>query len=1197
MTSLSPYPIRVAECAAIPKLSPAAHAISPETVISSFQLIFRAKQEKCSSAAAREAKRKYYLALEQEAFADILDEDEVYRSFGIAVPLEGESSPLRSPCAAPSSDSHIPLLYHEKEEHTPPQHEEEEKERESSVFHKEAPSESSLRESKIVSPNTAPDENRSKKSIPFGSHVALFPEASQRSSGRSSLPLPPPRYSVDAENANGGTSKLSVIARRKENSGEFMTNVSTARSVVLDVAGSPKVSLEVKSVEKRVLEHSRESTLEGRHSSRISIAFASLTSNPSDVQKGKVGEGILDTERSAAPPDLLIEMKSSTDPSLAGSPTKLKDEVEDSSGSCPPLTGAVLRPLEGELCSSSPSTSPTSMREAIYSTPVKSLKLIYPLTLDISPAIEESLQHMEDEVFPGAHKIMRDIIYDAYGLIPSVDYRMTSGDFFDSVTVVGLTANTLHNDCDGYSYKTDMRYPSSLKDSNLMKVDLWRNDGLLQYIDTWWNFQTSKDSQNKGRKKEPRLSLSTGFQMSRSTYPKLLQHLNTAGGGNHGNFSTRRESIISFSFDWINLVDCCLILVNGLGNAFRMMHEKKEKSSSRLPTKVPPITEDHIRLWALQYIRFGLHRLLTDQMATHTMIFRSVFSLLCSVPAQRLPYSVFTSIFLSKIVGRLSLASIEQRTNMDYRCSCIKKRGVPYLPFALFLREICAKEITLSQIRRGRSVSPSSAVSVSLLKVWDAIEVIMQPSTAARLFHGMEKTQLKFPVYFVRRGLEALAGLRSSWQALHKCIVTEPRRGPKFKESDKTPEELIKDVVHLSSVATATHVATKCLLILVLFVNWMDADCRGKDDGDVDVRSWTQRVFAEANAYYRVSQKMSTDDEQKSVCADVAALFYAFFDTSSSFSQVVKYLEKKDMIDVEVISILRQQVNDALVVQAAESGSEPTSPVIHSPTASSSTNGNLVGDDENFNDRPNGSLLLDGLIEYLKSSVGTIFFSYDAYMDGVVTYFSSEHVNTSNALCLNANSYKAKLRDAKNPFKEMEAVAFCIKTFNSIVEKSMGYLQAFWGATRWLRLEIDLCIGKDMSSSLVGAAKIPTSFQQCALLLGDCIIAGWPHHRKQQIPFQRIPQKEVTKRKNSFSLRPSSSSLKRRSSGNTSLLRMKMNVLPKRKNSNDQGLVGKEKVEQPFSLDDTLAYSCISERSADDMFGDLVLANDSESSF
>lgn len=1139
MAAISSPSIRDAGCAVIPHPISAADVISPTPGISAFQLIYRAKREKRAAAASREANRNRYLLLEQEAFSDVLDEDEVYRSLGIRNTTDSKDVPV--------SITSFEL------------------EKKSSI---RSPSNSSI--------------------LGEASKVENDDRRSSRESG----------HEEALESACEKPSLLRVVQEMEE---KKVVKIGPSKRAVLDTGGSSKSSLGVNSMENRLSEHPSNRLLP-ESSFKFSTSFSSVASLPKESLREKRALGILDVDGSVAQSKLETQMRCSELQSKS-SPAKLREEVERSRSICPPLMSEVVKVREDELALSSFVGSPKSTIEALYSSPVKNLKLIYPLKLDVSPGLQRSLENLEDEVFPGAHKIMRSIIYDAYGLIPSAEYRLTSGDFFDSATVVGLTSNMVHHDVDSYPYKTDMSYPLFPDNTYRLTNELWRNEEFLKYIDTWWHLQSKKNARSGSQRSEVRPPMPAGFQLSISKYPKLakpgpVDHETEADEEHDKN----KNKLLPVAYDWVDLTQCCLVLVNGLGNAFRAMYETEQKNTAGDSARIPSITEEHIRLWSLQYIQLGLHRLLTDQMGAHTMVFRSAFSLLCSVPAQRLPYSVFTTIFLSKITGRLSLASIEQHTNIDYRCTCIKKRGLPYLPFAFFLREICAKETSCSVNRRERSVSPSSVGAVSLLKVWQAIEVIMQPAIAARLFHGMENSKLLFPVHFVRSGLEALARLRSSWQMLYKFITTEPHRGPKFKENDKTSEDLLKTVVKLSSVSAATHVATKCLLILVLFVNWMDADCKGKEDGDMDVRSWTQRVFAEANAYYRVTQNLNTEEDQKAVCADVVALFYAFFDTSNPLSQIVKYLEKKEMVGLEVIGILRQQINDALEIPTNDAGSRVSSPIaenpgrIGSPTASSSKSTALLGDNENFNNQPNGPLLLDGLIRQLISSVGTVFFSYDIYMDGIVTYFSTEHVQAGSTTAnLDVNNYKVKLRHARNPFKEMEAVTFCVKTFNSMLEKSMGYLQAFWGATRWLRLEIDLCTGRDASSSSVSGSIVPKSFAQCVLLLGDCIIAGWPHQRKQRIPFRRVPQKG-TKKRNSFQKthRPTSG-LKERS-GNfslTGLREMKVGC----QFSNDPSSVGEGMSAKPFSPNGTLYYSCNTERSIDDVFGDLVISNQSDTSF
>lgn len=660
-------------------------------------------------------------------------------------------------------------------------------------------------------------------------------------------------------------------------------------------------------------------------------------------------------------------------------------------------------------------------------------------------AFEESPYRVRDEVFPGAHAVMMNVLYEAYGLLPSNQYRMTLIDFFDSVSAVGATLNMNEYD-ETMPYRPDKRSSFTSETWSVPSAKLWVDEHLFSYVDTCLDQQAARKKANQRRERHTSLD-------GRGLFAPYY--------ADNGKQRENRSVV-----DWIVVKDLCMVLVNGLGSAYVALREKE--------TDI--VTEDHIKDWTLQFIHYGLQRLLRDQMGAHTVTFRSVFSLLCPSSRRRLTYSVFETIFLSQVSLKQTLNTIQLKTNIDYGSSFMKRQGVTYLPFALFLRQLC------TQVR-----------GISLLKLREILETIMQPSTSVKLIRFARAPMPIFPVHLARRGVDCLASMSGAWQTFVKFLEVEPRNAPTARPEDKTAEDLLKVVVQNSSLDVATHTATKCLLILMLFVNWMETDFREVEEGVVDVRFWTQRVFSEANAYYRIAQNPSSEEDQKCVCADVVALFYTFFDTKLKEPEFLRYVKNKEVAKLDAVSTLRQQISDSLQVQSE-------GPSGHG----GSLMPNVVSDDENFVDRPDGPLLLRRLVNTLIGSVGAIFFSYDSYVDGVVTFYSKEQVGNDSHM-LDANSYKAELARAKNPFREMDAVTFYTRTFNRMVEKTMGYLQALWAGTRWLRSEVQLCTTGHIP--VADPSAIPRSFSQCASLLADCILAGWPHQRRERIPFRRVPRR------------------------------------------------------------------------------------------
>eukprot|EP00796_Vickermania_ingenoplastis_P013260 gene13260-9103_t len=708
-------------------------------------------------------------------------------------------------------------------------------------------------------------------------------------------------------------------------------------------------------------------------------------------------------------------------------------------------------PTSGESLAERPETSQPEphQKEVRITTPKKGKKKKSEKAWD---AVDESPARVRDEIFPGAHEIMLNLLYEVYGLMPSSQFRMTSMDFFDSVSAVGTTLNMEEYD-ETMPYKPDVS-PAHPPEGHIPATRLWTDEHLFSYVDTWLDQMSAKKQVSSRRERRESVD-------GRGLFAPYYS--------SNGKRRKGRSPV-----DWVMLNDCCIVLVNGLGTAFAALHKAQKRDEC--------VTEDHVRDWTLQYIHYGLQRLLRDQTAAHSVTFRSVFSLLSSNHRRRVLYPVFETTFLSQVVSKNTMQTIQEKTNIDYHSAFIKKQGVTYLPFSMFLRQLC------NQIR-----------GISLLKLRQILESIMQPATAVKLLRFIHVPVPGFPVHLVRRGLDCLAGMTGALQSFVKFLEVEPKRGPAEKEGDKSAQDLLRVVVQRSSIEVATHAATKCLLILVLFVNWMETDFKDVEEGLVDVRFWTQRVFAEANSYYRIAQNPSSEEDQKSVCADVVALFYSFFDTRIS-CEFLKYVKSKPSVDLETLSTLRQQINDALQATGKEA-KELRESKAHDK---SSDHPVVVSDDENFNERPDGPLLLRRLINSLMNSVGAVFFSYDMYVDGVVTFYSKVHVE-SEISTLNANSYKGELRNARNPFREMDAVTFYTRTFNRLVEKTMGLLQSMWGGTRWLRTEVQLCTSGRLPPSSI--SYVPQSVSQCASLLADCIIASWPHQRRERSPFRRVPRR------------------------------------------------------------------------------------------
>lgn len=650
-----------------------------------------------------------------------------------------------------------------------------------------------------------------------------------------------------------------------------------------------------------------------------------------------------------------------------------------------------------------------------------------------NPLAVPAAVEVQDEVFPDAHQVMLDAIYQMYGLLPSNTYRMMATDYYDTVVAVGGTLNVEKaDDAAGYFSKLEPWVAQNL-------MQLWTTKTVMMDVREWirtkYDEKLAADVKRSGRKKS--CVFAPGYREANSPV------------------------------HWLTLRDCCCVLVNSLGRAHNELYKKEDV--------IPPVTAKQVRDWSLYYIHFGLQRLVRDQSNAHTIIFRSVFTLLCPSDHRTVAYPVFESVFLSQVLSKSSKDEVSAKTNYDYACPYFKRDGLSYLPFSILLRHLCKQQ--------------KSGI-VSLLKLRRLLDDVMQPATSMKLLQHQHTAYPVFPAYLVRRGVDGLASIGAAFHSF-TTFFNDLATPPPVREGDKNADELLRRLAMRLPLDTATHVATKCLLILVLFVSWLETDFKDVEDGAVDVRFWTQRIFSEANAYYRFSHKALNEEDHKTACAEVITLFYAFFDAKDGGGVFLKYVNSKKVVDMASLGALRGEINTSLTVKKDPNASS---------TATSPT---LAGDDEDFTKMPDGPLLLRRLIFNLMMTVGAVFFSYDSYIDGVVTFYSRDHVDSLHS-SLDATLYRDELRYASNAFREMDAITYHTKVFNQIIDKSMGYLQAMWIGTRWLRAEVQLCTTGALSEP--SSSNVPQTFTQCSAFLADCILAGWPHQRRERIPFRRVPK-------------------------------------------------------------------------------------------
>lgn len=517
------------------------------------------------------------------------------------------------------------------------------------------------------------------------------------------------------------------------------------------------------------------------------------------------------------------------------------------------------------------------------------------------------------------------------------------------------------------------------------------------------------------------------------------------------------------TMDWISLGDCCVVLVNGLINAHNSFLQKSKNDASLYP----------IEDWASQFVKFGLNRLFVDQKDPQATICRSVFAFLCFPSRRRLHYVLFDSVFRSG-VNVEERHRIDKASSVSFASSFFKRQGITYLPFSIFLREAC-------RFTGERGARPS------LRQVRKLLDPVFYPDVAASTIPSVREMDIVYPVKFVEQGADILATVCSSHEKYLSFLESEPLRAPKHREGDKSFKDVLRVVIEHSFVDTVTHGVAKCITVLVIFFSWIQLYC-GEGDMYQNLRFSTQHVFSEIHAYFKALEPGGSENDLRRASVDIMILFYDLLCGPSKDLRFINHLSTKTVTLSGEVQQLQEKLHDSILSQkkANLKGKHVDFP---------------SSEEDNFLAAQNGTSLLRNLIEELLHSVGPEFLTFNQFIDQIVAFYENNRLEMQLTI-LDDTLYQSELAHARNPYREMDTVAFYCKSFNRMVDQSMEYLQVLWSGMRWLRKAIHL--SSFGHTTTFDKKNIPQTFSECSSLLKDCISVCWPHQRTADIPFYPV---------------------------------------------------------------------------------------------
>lgn len=638
---------------------------------------------------------------------------------------------------------------------------------------------------------------------------------------------------------------------------------------------------------------------------------------------------------------------------------------------------------------------------------------------------------------------MRDIIYESFNLLQDAHYRMPVVSFVDSVLAVGVTAHM-----DDY-----IPSPATAKDVKKSQESAY----------VWSDKELTRTITNN-------LQLYTPGRRSSSAGSNRVLCLSPTS------YTTS---------SWLYLEECFSLLCDALGRVHAKVFPGDDVRSA-------PI----IHMWSYQYLNYGLNRLLKNQSMPYVNVYCSTFELLSTVE-RHMPYNIFDALFLKQLTSKTQIESLKRRTNMDFYSLCMKEDGVPYLAFLSFLHN-------------------AGYQGISLLHLVRTLEPLLLPYNTVGLNVACRDPTKRIPMSFVLRGADCIAAITAAHTQFMRILTKAGKQVyPRhiYKDEDDAEallavsaaaSECFNGILENTEEEVLQKLATKCLLLLVLYSTWLECDnetelARGayadtKENTAVDPY-WTRKVFHEADGYYSILRKNKTErlseekkrDRMVRCCRRVVSLFYDFFlNLRSRPHHLFSYMSCKKFPETTELQKVMTKVWEF-------SGLDAKNDYSHNKP---------LNDSVSYTQFPGGEELYTLIIMMMHQCLGMTWLNYAGGIDGVVTYYS-QHYFTDKA-SLDASLFRRvginRRQKVSQYYRIYDEVTRHVKTFNDLMDGAMAYMQKVWSGSRWLRSNI----ASNTGVPGLPPPQLPLSFRDCSRQLGFCMVSVWPHQRKEFLPFELI---------------------------------------------------------------------------------------------